>query len=188
MKLISKGAEAYIYREDNRIHKIRKEKNYRIPELDLRLRKRRTKRECTALRKCVEHDIPAPRVVECSTYEIVMEYIEGVPLSKNLSESNLKLAGKLLGQLHSFNICHGDFAPTNLILREDTLYIIDFGLVEFSTYYEKKAADLAVMWSALKDGKLFSAFLEGYSEYDDSDKVVERFRKNLSRGRYKKRD
>ena len=48
-KEIARGAEAVIFLEDNKIIKNRIKKNYRIDELDRKLRINRTKREINLL-------------------------------------------------------------------------------------------------------------------------------------------
>lgn len=45
MKLIAQGAEGKIYKTDDRIIKERIKKNYRISEIDSKLRKERTRAE-----------------------------------------------------------------------------------------------------------------------------------------------
>ncbi|MEM3364140.1 MAG: KEOPS complex kinase/ATPase Bud32 [Candidatus Micrarchaeia archaeon] len=195
IEVIGKGAEAYIYKEGECAVKAREKKDYRHPALDLALRKKRAKKEMTALRKCYEAGIPCPRPISLSESTIIMEYVGGVRLSEifetESQTSKKKYAqecGRLLARMHSIGICHGDYALTNLIYSNGVVRPIDFGLCEFSTYHEKKAADLAVMYSSLGDREVFNAFIESYKkEYADSAQVIARFEKNLTRGRYKKR-
>lgn len=194
-ELIGKGAEAYIYKDGNNVIKVREKKHYRHPELDTKLRKGRTKREATALRKCNEAGIPCPEMAEFNESTIVMEHIKGERLSEifdKVDERQKKRyageCGKLLAKMHDIGLCHGDYALTNLVDSEGIVRPIDFGLCEFTTYHEKKAADLAVMCSSMKDEEVFNAFVESYrKEYGDSAHVIARFEKNLTRGRYKKR-
>ena len=51
MKKIAQGAEAILYQHKNIIIKDRISKGYRIPEIDLPLRKSRTKREAKIITK-----------------------------------------------------------------------------------------------------------------------------------------
>lgn len=192
-KLIGKGAEAYIYKKDEMILKVRREKKYRDPILDLKLRKSRTKKESTALKRCNSAEVPTPKLllVDADGTRIIMEYVNGKRLSEvELTNSLLEQAGKILGKIHTLDLCHGDFSPNNIIVDESgVMRVIDFGLCEFTTYYEKKASDLMVMHSALKDNNLFSAFIEGYtSTYPDAEQVIKRFTMNMQRGRYKVRN
>lgn len=190
MDYFSKGAEAYIYVDNDNLVKERKTKNYRISEIDSKIIKSRTKRESTALKKCNEYNIPTPKLIDFNSNKIIMSFIEGKTLSSYKDEKYYKEAGLILAKLHSINLCHGDFTPNNLIVcsKDDLVYVIDFGLCEFSTYIEKKATDLRVMKDSLKDDDLFRLFLESYlSNYSEGEKIFERYIKNESRGRYKER-
>ena len=62
MRQISSGAEAVIYKQDN-IIKDRIKKKYRIPEIDMPLRKSRTRREAKILDKLAGLGFPAPRLI-----------------------------------------------------------------------------------------------------------------------------
>lgn len=188
MSYLHKGAEAYIYLENNNVIKHRQNKKYRITEIDYKLIKSRTKKESTALKKCNEHNIPSPKLIEFNSDKIVMSYIDGKTLSNYKEELYYKEAGLILAKLHKIDLCHGDYTPNNLIVNSGIVYVIDFGLCEFSTYLEKKATDLRVMKDSLKNEELFKMFLESYlSNYSEGEKVYERYIKNESRGRYKER-
>jgi len=190
MDYFSKGAEAYIYVDKDNLIKERKTKKYRISEIDSKIIKSRTKKESTALKKCNEYNIPTPKLIDFNSNKIIMSFIEGKTLSLYKDEKYYKEAGLILAKLHSINLCHGDFTPNNLIVcsKDDLVYVIDFGLCEFSTYIEKKATDLRVMKDSLKDDDLFRLFLESYlSNYSEGEKIFERYIKNESRGRYKER-
>ena len=50
-KIIAQGAEAIIYSDNKIVTKHRFEKNYRHPELDLKLRQFRTRREAKVIEK-----------------------------------------------------------------------------------------------------------------------------------------
>lgn len=189
MDYFSKGAEAYIYVEEGKLIKHRKSKRYRIKEIDSKIIKTRTKRESTALKKCNENNIPSPELIEFNSEKIVMSFIEGKTLSSFNDEKYYKKAGLILAKLHEINLCHGDFTPNNLIVdSKDEVYVIDFGLCDFSTYIEKKATDLRVMKDSIKNKKLFDVFISSYLEnYKEGKEVFERYIKNESRGRYKER-
>ncbi|MEM0438317.1 MAG: KEOPS complex kinase/ATPase Bud32 [Candidatus Micrarchaeia archaeon] len=196
MRAIAKGAEAYIYEDNGAVLKVRQPKKYRQPELDQRLRRSRTKKEATAIEKCNEAGVPSPKLLSVNEYSIAMERIDGKRVNEIIAHANegekiryAREMGELLAKIHAVGLCHGDYSPTNIIEKGGVLHIIDFGLCEFSGYYEKRAADLAVMHSALKDEDAFAEFIDAYARhFADAAKVVERFRKNQQRGRYKERD
>lgn len=196
VRVIAKGAEAYIYEDNGTILKVRKPKKYRQPELDQRLRKSRTKKEATAIEKCNEAGIPSPQLLSVDECSIAMRIIDGRRVSDIIAHASESEKGRyaremgvLLAKIHAIGLCHGDYSPTNIIEKDGMLHVIDFGLCEFSGYYEKRAADLAVMHSALKDENAFAEFIEAYERHlAEGTKVIERFRKNQQRGRYKERE
>ena len=54
-EILQQGAEAIIYKIDNKVVKDRIKKSYRIPELDLKIRRRRTKAEAKLLPHLIKH-------------------------------------------------------------------------------------------------------------------------------------
>ena len=83
--LISQGAEALITKKDNYLIKDRIKKSYRLPEIDLKLRKSRTKKEAKLLKKAQEL-IPVPKIFSNSDYSISLEYLKGKKLSEHLDK------------------------------------------------------------------------------------------------------
>jgi serine/threonine-protein kinase len=83
-------------------------------------------------------------------FYLVMEYVEGKPLSHYISrgarlapEDVLKLGKRLAGgiaALHKFNIIHRDIAPDNIMVPDDDIMgakLIDFGLASDTVGTEK---------------------------------------------------
>ncbi len=198
MKLISKGAEAKIYLDNQIIKKERIIKNYRHPQLDNQIRTRRTKSEVKILTKAFSVGANVPKVISSDKFNIQIEYIKGDRLSETLNSyseekqfSVIQKLGEQTAKLHKNNIIHGDLTTSNMILREDKVFIIDFGLGFFSSRIEDKAVDLHLIKQALKAKhyqnyeKLFNNFIKGY-KWKDSKKVIERLKVVEKRGRYKK--
>ena len=130
--IIQQGAEAVITLEKNQIHKNRIKKSYRYKDLDQKLRKRRTKAEAKIIGK-LQNIIPVPKIMETDDKEnIVMEYIEGKKLSNHLENLDYKTICKQiaenLSKLHDQDIVHGDLTTSNMILKDNQVYFIDFGL------------------------------------------------------------
>jgi tRNA A-37 threonylcarbamoyl transferase component Bud32 len=105
--------------------KRRIKKSYRLPELDEKLRKLRTRSEAKLLEKAAKI-IPTPRIIKVSenSKEIEMEFLEGKKLSENLDEiQNWKEVCQEIGQniakLHDLDIIHGDLTTSNMILIEE---------------------------------------------------------------------
>lgn len=195
MKLIQQGAEAKLFRNGNTLIKERIKKSYRIEEIDRKIRKFRTKREAKLLQS-VKINVPKVLDVDEINMKITMEFLEGdllkdildsIPLKQSLEIC--KKIGIEISNLHSQDIIHGDLTTSNMILKDNKIYFIDFGLGLFSDKIEDKAVDLRLFKQAL-ESKHYKHFEEFYKtvlkNYKHKD-VVERLEKVESRGRYKKR-
>ncbi len=189
MELLKKGAEAEIWldRERGVIVKRRVPKRYRNPELDRRIRRLRTNREVKLLRLAKQLDIPVPRVFEHTEDTIVMEYIEGVQLKRVVEPHHMERIGEFVSRLHAWGATHGDLTTSNVILRED-LYLIDFGLGEFTKRVEDFAVDIVCFKKSyfathpdLPEG--WSAFLEGY-QWEKRGEVMRQVERVERRARY----
>lgn len=117
--IIAQGAEALIIRKGSEIIKQRIKKSYRLPQMDTKLRKQRTKREVKLLQKA-SFLIPVPKILKSTEYNIELELIKGKKLSDNLDNlSNkikiCKLIGNNIAKLHDANIIHGDLTTSNMI-------------------------------------------------------------------------
>ncbi|KKK79956.1 hypothetical protein LCGC14_2828290 [marine sediment metagenome] len=201
LKTIFHGAEAIILKDKNNVIKKRVRKSYRIPELDERIRKLRTRRETRLLEKASE-EIPVPKIIKSDekSKKIIMDFIDGKKISDNLDNFSekkqleiFKQIGENISKLHDSSIIHGDLTTSNMILneKENKVYFIDFGLGFRSYKIEDKAVDLHLLKQALEakhfknSEKLFEEVIKGYSISKDCQQVFERFKKVESRGRYK---
>ncbi len=196
-KIISKGAEAIIFIKEKNIIKERIPKSYRNSDLDEKIRKSRTKREAKILEKA-KKIMNVPEIKEQEKFSLTLEYIPGDKLSESLNsysqkrqEETMKKLGKQVAKMHEEDIVHGDLTTSNVILKDEKIYIIDFGLGFISKRIEDRAVDLHLIKQALEAKhwqnyeNLFKNFLEGYEILKDSKKVLEQLRKVESRGRYK---
>jgi Kae1-associated kinase Bud32 len=190
--IIARGAEAIIKKEDNFIIKERIKKGYRINELDEKIRKKRTKLEAKIMREVRRIGINVPKIIEESDFSIKMEYVDGKVLRNvEIDEKIIKEITKIVAILHQNNIIHGDLTTSNFILKDDKIYLIDFGLSKFSRKIEDKAEDLLVLFYTLKGvhyevfEKYWKIFEEEYCKnYSEGKKVIERMYEILKRGRY----
>ena len=66
MKEIARGAEAILYEDGDTVVKYREKKGYRIDKIDSPLRKSRTKREFSILKRCVYAGISVPKPIKIS--------------------------------------------------------------------------------------------------------------------------
>jgi|SRR3989344_749605 len=195
MKPLKQGAESIIFRDKNKIIKHRIIKHYRIKEIDSKIRKSRTKSEAKLLQKA---NINVPKILDIDEKEmkITMEFIDGnliKDIFDKLKEKErleiCKTLGVEISKLHSQDVVHGDLTTSNLILKDNKIYFIDFGLGFFSKKTEDKAVDLHLLKQAL-ESKHYKSFPESYNEilkhYKHKD-VLKRLVKVESRGRYKER-
>ena len=74
MKKISQGAEAIIYLNKEIVIKDRIEKKYRLPEIDRKITKSRTKKEAKLLEKARDF-IPVPKIIKQQDNKLFIEYI-----------------------------------------------------------------------------------------------------------------
>ena len=84
-----------------------------------------------------------------------MEWIEGKKLKDSLNSFTkrtriYKLIGEAIAKLHSNGIIHGDLTTSNMILRKNKLYFIDFGLGKISKRIEDQAVDLFLLYEAIE--------------------------------------
>nr|MBI4156243.1 Kae1-associated serine/threonine protein kinase [Candidatus Woesearchaeota archaeon] len=155
MKLIKQGAEAKLFLDGNKIIKERNFKEYRIRELDNKLRSFRTRREAKIIQKAA---INVPKIYSVDEKKgiIEMEFIDG-KLIRDIAEkinkkeriNLLKDIGKSIRILHNNGIIHGDLTTSNMILKNKDVYFIDFGLGFFSEKIEDKAVDIYLLQQVL---------------------------------------
>lgn len=198
-KIIAQGAEAKIILEKDFIIKNRVKKTYRHSKLDEKIRKKRTKSENKLLKKASEIiNCPIPK--ESKEFDkIKMPFINGKNLSIYLDKlkNKIQIAKKIgieISKLHKADIIHGDLTTSNMILKNNKIFFIDFGLGYISKKIEDKAVDLHLLKQALEARhfkyfkKIWKAVEEGYKSIDkiESKKVLERLTAVERRGRYKK--
>lgn len=184
------------YRKKYVILKARYRKTYRNEIIDKEFRKYRTRREVKIINN-LSKKINVPEIVffDEDLGIIFMEYIEGSRLSdilENLDyDSILYKVGEQIGIIHKNKIVHGDLTTSNILIRNNSLYFIDFGLSYFSSRIEDFAVDLHLFKESFESRhwrifKSFENFLKGYKNSNpDSEKVIRRLNEIEKRGRYK---
>ncbi len=195
--LIGHGAEAVIRLNGNEVVKERISKSYRHPEIDEDLRKTRTRREAKVISKLKEAGVPCPELKEMddSEMKVVMEFIDGDKVRDVLHNNPEKLGeeiGEILGKMHNANIIHHDLTTSNMILRNEKIHFIDFGLSFFSQKAEDKAVDIHLLDRAMESyhhkiyPACFDAAIRGYKKSCAThSEVLSRFEQVKSRGRNK---
>ena len=199
VKEFSRGAEASlfpaVFMGTPCLCKQRLAKAYRARELDEKLRTTRTKREAKTLAAASAAGVPTPQLfhADLAKKQIFIEKLGAKllrtslpklpPAKQRTAASN---AGKILAKLHAAGICHGDSTTSNFLLAPDgALFLIDFGLAQFSSSVEEQATDLLLFKKSVSPG-LFAAFYKAYAKQRGKDAVLvlDRLAKIESRGRY----
>jgi len=204
--LVRKGAEANLYLEKwhglEVIEKKRLSKRYRVAKLDSRIRQFRTVREARLIHDAKCAGVPTPTIysVDLDNATIVMEHIRGARVKEALDSLNhdgrktlCHRIGRLIGRLHNAGIIHGDLTTSNIIISNNRIVFLDFGLGEHSENLEERGVDLLLMKRAFQSAhykyskECFGALLEGYAKEvgsEASKEVVRRLRDVERRGRY----
>ena len=196
--MIAQGAEAVLHRNENSVVKERVVKSYRVPALDAKLRKSRTRREASIMTKLQEMNFPAPRLqkMDDKKMELTMSFVDGKQVKEVLHENPVALGkeiGRKLGVLHANDIIHADLTTSNMIFNSE-VHFIDFGLSFVSKKPEDKAVDLHLLDRALESkhhdiyAECITAVRTGYQEGNpDWQPVFARLEKVEARGRNKKK-
>jgi len=177
MELIAKGAESNLYKDGEILIKERLKKEYRITEIDEKLRKKRTLGESKILQKLKgELNVPEVIRVDDKNFKIFMKFMGGslmkdlIKKDKEQTKRELKdiavQLGKQIAKMHRLNVIHNDLTTSNIIIsslrsdiskagfeitngEEKKVYLIDFGLSYVSQRTEDKATDLVVLEHSL---------------------------------------
>jgi Kae1-associated kinase Bud32 len=203
--MLYKGAEAEIclgeYMGDEVVKKNRIKKSYRIKNIDERLISFRTREEAKLMTEARLHGVSVPIIYDVDQEKgvITMEYLRGKRIKdilNNLSEKErigvCKKIGESIACLHNNDLIHGDITTSNMILLDDRVHFIDFGLGEKNSEIEAKGVDLHVLMEALESthsryANCFDYVLESYKKElkEDSIPVIKKIEEIVKRGRYR---
>ncbi len=193
--IISQGAEAILTKKGDILEKQRIKKGYRIKQIDDNLRKRRTTLEQRMIRKARRAGVPTPQLFDTENKNTIeMEFIDGNVIRnlESIPDDISEKIGENIAKLHRNNIIHGDLTTSNMILKKQDLYFIDFGLAFTSEKVEDQAVDLQVLKQALTSTHInaedvWKKVLKAYSlNYNKSTGVLQRLSALNKRGRYKR--
>ena len=189
-------AEAVVELHSETVCKRRIPKRYRLPVLDERLRRERTRMEAKTISEARRHGVPTPIIFDVDDYEIVMERIHGKIARDVLDDKICEKMGETVAKLHNASIIHGDLTTSNFIVGCDgRVYLIDFGLSFFDTTTESRGVDIHVFFQCLRgthashEHSFRHAFLRGYRRFfaGDADAVIRRADEIWLRGRFVER-
>jgi TP53 regulating kinase-like protein len=189
-----RGAEAVVELLPDCVIKTRVPKDYRIRELDERLRSERTRAEAKIMSEARRLGIPTPVVFDVRQFALVMERIDGRPMKEVITPQLSMEIGMLVGLLHKGGLIHGDLTTSNMIVKEkeNRIYLIDFGLSFWDATIEARGVDVHVYYQTLISShenheELMVAFAGGYrsSFPEAAEDVLRRVKEIEYRGRYK---
>jgi TP53 regulating kinase-like protein len=146
--------------------------------------------------------VPVPSIqhIDPDSSTIIMDYVKGPTLKVELDTLSVSVRrgrcetlGKMLGHMHEGGIVHGDMTISNVLSEDGKLFMIDFGLGDFSPEIEDRGVDLLLLNRAMKSthytihADLFKAFLKGYASSVGTKmgiETLEKMREIEKRGRY----
>lgn len=203
--IIYRGAEAEIsiskFMNVDVIEKRRINKSYRIKQIDEKLISSRTKEEVKLIIESRKQGVCVPIIydIDLKNGIILMEYIKGKRIKDILNElgeeerKNICIKiGENIARLHNNDIIHGDITTSNMLLKNNKLCFIDFGLGEKNSEIETKGVDLHVLMEAIESthsqySNCFKYVLDGYKKEmkKDAEKVIKKIDEIVKRGRYR---
>jgi Kae1-associated kinase Bud32 len=194
-KFLARGAEAELYLDrlvDRRVAtKNRVSKGYRINEIDVPLRRSRTRGEASLLHSAKEAGVACPVIYEIGKFELKLSFIDGILLRDFIKDRRSREIGKVaeevgrgLAKLHRRGVVHGDFTTANVMVSGIKVFFIDFGLGSFSKDAEEEAIDVLLMKKSLGNERLYRSFLSGYRQYEKYKEVMRQLVEIEKRGRY----
>jgi len=201
--LVKRGAEAVLSKTEflgrPAVEKYRVPKGYRHSSLDTELRRSRIRTEARLMADARAAGVSVPILYDIDTVEnkLVMEFIEG-PTAKEVLETGGALArrtareiGRVAGRLHRAGIIHGDLTPSNMLVRDGRIVMIDFSLGSKDDGAEARGVDLHLLREALvsahaQAAAYFREVVAGYREVmgKGAQPVIAKVREIESRGRY----
>lgn len=183
------------------VQKWRIKKGYRIMEIDAILIASRTKEEAKLIAESRTHGVSVPILYDVDLVHgiITMEYLGGKRVKdilNSLEETERKRIcekiGESIAHLHNHDIIHGDITTSNMILLDNRIHFIDFGLGSKNSEIEAKGVDLHVLMEAFesthsKYSHCFKYVFEGYKKQfqGDASIVMKKIDDIIRRGRYR---
>jgi Kae1-associated kinase Bud32 len=203
VEVVRRGAEAEIRRGTWKGRKVmvksRVVKGYRHPGLDASLRASRTRNEARLMQEARRLGVPTPIIydIDVQEAEMVMEEIEGERVKDALLRVDEEEAdriceeiGRLVALLHKAGMAHGDLTTSNMILKDDKIWFIDFSLGGRTAEFEEIGVDLHLLKEAFQSAhservQKFEVVLGSYSKhFPEAKRVLAKIKDIEERGRY----
>ena len=197
--LVVKGSESFLYLTHylakETIIKVRQPKKYRHATIDdeIVLSRMRFEARIIKILKSLKINVPTLYAVDQANNTIYLEYLKGKMLTDYLDNNSYFFnLGKIIARLHISHILHSDINPQNVIISNNEIYLIDFGLAYISDEIKDKVMDLFILKGSLKHfevEKSFDIVMQGYAEVVDKhefSKIKNQLDALSMKGRYKK--
>jgi len=200
---IGMGAEAIIeeteYLGRRAVVKRRPKKDYRHPELDLKLRSGRTRNEVRVIREARGAGVRTPVIYDVDVLEgsITMEYISGERVREIIDSEPERIPevcsmiGESMAKMHNAGVCHGDLTTSNMIITDSgELCIIDFSMGATRCDIEGKGVDVHLLERAFtsshsESAHAFGLVMESYVRHaEGAEEILKRVEDIKGRARY----
>ena len=141
----------------------------------------------------VKVNVPRVLKVDEAKSTIELEYVAGTKIRDYLDKSKdvhlFKQIAEQTQLMHDAGIVHGDLTTSNMILHDNEVYFIDFGLSEHTDRIEDKAVDLHLLKECLrsKHFDIWEACWRIFESHYKNKAVLDRLKKVEQRGRYKEK-
>ena len=203
--ILYQGAEAKIIRSSYLgkpvVKKHRIKKTYRIKEIDEALIHSRTRKEAKLMHLARSAGVFVPFLYDIDVVKgvLTMSYVKGSRVKDIFDELDHQsrqqlcmMIGSQIARLHNHDLIHGDLTTSNMILSDDKVFFIDFGLGEINHELEVKGVDLHVLMEALESthsqhARNFTYILNGYETlyHGDVRQIEKKIDDIVKRGRYR---
>jgi len=187
-KLLHVGAEATVtsgcWLGIPAVMKARKPREWRHPDLDLRLTTQRMNAEVRILNKLSHSGLPTPHLLDLDTSKTTMitTLMGGLPLVQILRENKLTKShyhkifseiGVCIRKLHRLGVTHGDLTTNNMLWdKAEGISLVDFGLAKITYELEQYGLDFHLMHECFgashpEQDTAMELIVENYLDYDD---------------------
>ena len=205
VRVLYQGAEALIektvWHDLPAVCKHRLSKSYRLHHIDHLLITQRTKEEAKLMMHARQSGVSVPLLYDVDMKKgcLTMEYIPGSRVKDMFSAFSsvqqhqlCQTIGGCIARLHNNGVIHGDLTTSNMIIDDDQLTFIDFGLGTLSHEDEQRGVDLHVLMEAFESTHSeypdsFKKVWKGYEKAFDGDAscVLQKIKDIIRRGRYR---
>ena len=172
------------------VMKVRNPREWRHPDLDLRLTTQRMNAEVKILNRLSYSRLPTPHLLDIDTKKTTMitTLLDGKPLVEILRakdkstqeyEKIFSEIGTCIRRLHRIGITHGDLTTNNMLWDlEKGISLVDFGLAKITYELEHYGLDFHLMYECFgashpEQNRAMEIIVKSYLGYDISEGLPE---------------